>query len=171
MRYADGPTVEVTRRIAAAPDAVWLLASDINLPARFSSEFAGAEWVGGAQGVAVGACFEGHNQHDAIGSWTTTSTIVECDPGRRLAWSVGDVDNPSATWRFDLEPDDDGTVLTFTARIGPGPSGLTPAIEAMPDKEERIIDRRLAEFRRNMEATLDGIAAIAGGERCAPPSN
>jgi uncharacterized protein YndB with AHSA1/START domain len=164
VRYADGPTVEVTRRIAAPADDVWLLVSDINLPARFSSEFAGAEWIGDTKGVALGACFEGHNQHAAIGSWTTTSTIVECEPGRTFAWAVGDVDNPSATWRFDLEPDGDGTHVTFAARIGPGPSGLTPAIVAMPDKEERIIERRLEEFRRNMEATLDGISAIVGGD-------
>jgi hypothetical protein len=154
--------VEVTRCIAAPADDVWLLVSDINLPARFSSEFTGAEWIGGVQSVALGACFEGHNQHDAIGSWTTTSTIVDCEPGRTFAWAVGDVDNPSATWRFDLEPDGDNTRVTFAAQIGPGPSGLTPAIEAMPDKEERIIERRLAEFRRNMEATLDGIAVIVG---------
>ena len=167
MRYVDGPTVAVTRRIAASPDDVWPLVSDINLPARFSSEFTGAEWVGAASGaepaVWLGACFEGHNHHDAIGSWTTTSTVVECEPGRTFAWAVGDVDNPSATWRFDLEPDGDGTQVTFAARIGPGPSGLTPAIEAMPAKEERIIERRLQEFRRNMEATLDGVGALVGG--------
>lgn len=163
MRYADGPTVEVTRRIAAPAADVWLLVSDINLPARFSSEFTGAEWVGGADGAAVGACFEGHNHHDAIGTWTTTSTVVGCEPGRTFAWAVGDAEDPSATWRFDLEADGDGTHVTFAARIGPGTSGLTPAIEAMPDKEERIIERRLAEFRRNMEATLDGIEVLVGG--------
>lgn len=164
MRYADGPTVEVTRRIAASPDAVWQLVSDINVPARFSSEFTGAEWVGGASGGALGACFEGHNRHDAIGSWTTTSTVVGYEPGRTFAWAVGDPTQPSATWRFDLEPDGDGTHLTFAARIGPGTSGLTPALEAMPDKEERIIARRLEEFRRNMETTLDGIASMVGGD-------
>ncbi|HEX4982892.1 MAG TPA: SRPBCC family protein [Ilumatobacteraceae bacterium] len=162
MRYADGPTVEVTRHITAPAGDVWLLVSDINLPARFSSEFTGAEWVGGAHAAVLGACFEGHNHHDAIGTWTTTSTVVECEPGRTFAWAVGDAEDPSAMWRFDLEPDADGTNVTFAARIGPGPSGLTPAIEAMPDKEERIIERRLAEFRRNMEATLDGIAELAG---------
>jgi hypothetical protein len=163
VRYADGPTVEVTRRIAAPADGVWLLVSDINLPARFSSEFTGAEWIGGAQGPVLGACFEGHNRHDAIGTWTTTSTVVGCETGRTFAWAVGDVESPSAMWRFDLEPDGEFTHVTFAARIGPGTSGLTPAIEAMPDKEERIIERRLAEFRRNMEATLDGIAALVGG--------
>jgi hypothetical protein len=46
-------------------------------------------------------------------------------------------------------------------RLGPAPSGLTQAIERMPDREERIIDRRLAEHRGNMEATLRGIKELA----------
>ena len=94
MRYADGPTVEVTRRIAAPTDDVWRLVSDINLPARFSSEFIGAEWVGDAPTVRSAPRFEGHNRHDAIGSWTTTSTIVDFEPGRTFAWAVGDPDAP-----------------------------------------------------------------------------
>ena len=80
MRYADGPTVEVSRRIAASTDVVWELVSDINVPARFSSEFIGAEWVGEASGGALGACFEGQNRHDAIGSWSTTSTLRTRQP-------------------------------------------------------------------------------------------
>jgi hypothetical protein len=31
----------------------------------------------------------------------------------------------------------------------------------MPDKEQRIITRRLSEFRTNMEATLAGVKALA----------
>jgi len=31
----------------------------------------------------------------------------------------------------------------------------------MPDKEERIIARRLEEFERNMQATLEGIKQLA----------
>jgi hypothetical protein len=45
--------------------------------------------------------------------------------------------------------------------MGPGRSGLNIAIDAMPDKEERIIERRLSEHRANMTATLAGIKAIA----------
>jgi uncharacterized protein YndB with AHSA1/START domain len=163
VRYADGPTTTATRHIAAPTAEVWPLICDINLPARFSSEFEGAEWTDDTNAGALGATFEGHNRHDAIGSWTTTSTVVELEPERAFAWAVGDPDDASALWRFQLSPEGDGTTVTFTVRIGPGRSGLTPAIEAMPDKEERIIERRLAEFRRNMEATLDGIAELAQG--------
>jgi hypothetical protein len=45
--------------------------------------------------------------------------------------------------------------------MGPAPSGLTAAIEARPDKEERIVANRLAEWQRNMQATVEGIKARA----------
>ena len=42
MKYADGPTVEVDTLVDAPIDRVWELVTDIELPARFSSEFVGA---------------------------------------------------------------------------------------------------------------------------------
>ena len=35
------------------------------------------------------------------------------------------------------------------------------AIDAHPDKEERVLQRRLAEVQANMQATVDGIRALA----------
>jgi hypothetical protein len=40
---------------------------------------------------------------------------------------------------------------------------LTIAITNMPDKEERIVARRLEEWRRSMQATVEGIKALAEG--------
>jgi hypothetical protein len=164
VRYADGPTVEVAVEIGAAPGQVWALVSDINLPARFSNEFQGAEWQDGVTEPAVGARFTGRNQHPAIGTWQTDPLVIECEPGRVFAYVVGDPDRPSATWRYELEDAAGGcTRLRYSARMGPGPSGLTPAIEARPDREERIVERRLEEWRTNMQATVDGIKALAEG--------
>ena len=39
--------------------------------------------------------------------------------------------------------------------------GINLAIDAMPDKESKILHRRLGEHRANMEATLAGIKALA----------
>ena len=44
-------------------------------------------------------------------------------------------------------------------RMGPGPSGLTPAVLAQPDKEAREIVRRLSEWQYNMQVNLDWIRA------------
>lgn len=160
VRYADGPTTTVAIHIAAPPPKVWELVSDIELPARFSDEFQGAEWIDEPGGE--GARFRGRNRHPELGwEWETICTVTAWDPERRLAYAVGDVETPSATWWFELEDIDAGTRLTMGMRIGPGPSGLTPAIEQMPDKEEKIIARRLADLRRNMEATVAGVKAVA----------
>ena len=159
MRYADTPTAEVEVLVHAPPERVWQLVSDINVPARFSNEFAGAQWLG--DGPCVGAQFKGSNEHPAIGAWQTTSVITRCEPGRIFEWAVGDPEYPSATWRFELLPVDAGVRLTQWCRMGPGPSGLSIAIEAMPDKEERIVSRRLEEFRTNMQATVAGIKQLA----------
>ena len=164
MKYEDGPAVEVEVHIDASPAVVWDLISDITLPARFSLEFQGGDWLDGADGgqPAIGARFVGRNRHQAIGEWQTTCIVVACDRDRVFGWAVGDADNPSASWTFEIDNDDGGGVrLRQRARLGPAPSGLTPAIRAMPDKEERIIGRRLEEHRVNMQATVDGIKAIA----------
>ena len=163
MRYSDSPSVEVDIHIDARPDRVWPLIADINLPARFSTEFQGAHWIDDSTGPAQGARFAGRNRHQATGEWETTCTVTACEAGRLFAWAVGDPGFPSASWSFELEPEGGGSRLRQRARMGPAPSGLTPAIEAMPDKEERIVARRLAEFEANMLATLQGIKALAEG--------
>jgi len=69
--------------------------------------------------------------------------------------------NANATITATLVPDGDGTRLRQWMRLGPGRTLLNDAIERMPEKEERIIDRRLAEHRINMEATVRGIKELA----------
>jgi hypothetical protein len=154
VRYADGPTVSVEVLVDAPPAAVWPYVADINTPARFSEEFQGGEWDDDIH-------FRGRNRHPAAGEWETPCTVVERVENEVFAYVVGDVDHPSASWRFELVPEGGGTRLRQWMRMGPAPSGLTPAIEAMPDKEERIVARRLDEHRFNMLATLAGIKDLA----------
>jgi Polyketide cyclase / dehydrase and lipid transport len=161
LRYGDCPTVQAEVVVAATPEVLWRLVSDIQLPAKFSSEFAGAEWLEGATGPSLGARFVGHNAHPAAGQWDTVSTISAFEPGRLFEWSVGDPDEPSSTWRFTLHPEGAATRLIQWMRMGPARSGINAAIDAMPDKEDRILRRRLDEHRANMEATLQGIKHLA----------
>jgi hypothetical protein len=160
LRLRDAPTTEADVLVAAAPGAVWALVCDIQIPARFSSEFDGGEWLDGASRPALGARFTGRNHHPAVGHWETTSTICEFQPEQVLGWAVGDPGWPAARWRFTLAAQADGTRLTQWVQLGPGPSGISEAIEARPDKESRILYRRLAEHRANMTATLAGIKEL-----------
>ena len=154
MRYADGPTVEVETLIDASPTVVWALVSDISTPVRFSDELQEVCWIHDDR-------FVGRSRHPAIGEWETTCTVVSREPEREFGWIVGDPDHPSAAWRFTLEPAERGTRLRQWMRMGPAPSGLNIAIEARPDKEERIVARRLAEHRANMQTTVEGIKYLA----------
>jgi hypothetical protein len=161
VRYADDPTVRVEIHVAAPPDVVWPLVSDIRLPARFSTELTGAEWAEGTAGPCAGAQFTGYSQHPQAGAWQTTCTVVACEQPQAFGWVVGDPSFPAARWGFELDAENGGTRLRQWAVLGPGPSGLTPAIEAMPDKEERIVGRRLAEHEANMRRCLAGIKELA----------
>lgn len=157
LRYADCPTTEAELRIAAPPAAIWQLVCDIQTSAEFSSEFQGGHWLDDATGPALGARFRGRNFHEARGTWETVSTICEFEPERVLGWAVGDLDVPAARWRFSLEPDGTGTIIRQWMQMGPGESGVSELIALMPDKEHRILRRRLAEHHANMTATLAGI--------------
>jgi hypothetical protein len=163
LRYADCPTTEAELVIAAPPTVVWPLVCDIAMPARFSSEFQGGQWLDGAEEPALGAQFRGRNHHPAAGTWETVSTISEFEPERRFGWAVGDPEVPAARWRFSLEPEGTGTRLRQWMQIGPGQSGISALIEQMPDKEGRILRRRLREHHANMTATLAGVKELAEG--------
>ncbi len=156
-RYADSPTVEAEIDIDAAPDRVWALVSDPLVMPEFSSELQAVEWLDDVDSPAVGSRFRGHNRHDALGEWSTTSHVVECEAPRVFAWAVEDPDSPTATWRFTLEPAGGGTRLRQWVRMGPGRSGLTAAIEQMPDKEQKIVFVRLREFEQGILANLAAI--------------
>jgi uncharacterized protein YndB with AHSA1/START domain len=160
-RYADTPTVEASTWIDADPARVWNLISDIKLMPTLSNELQSVEWAEGTDRPRVGARFVGHNEHEAFGQWSTTSQIVAYDPPREFAWAVGEIENPSATWRFRLTPRDGGTTLSYWMRMGPGRSGLSNAIDSMPDKEEKIVFVRMREFEAAISKTLGAIKRLA----------
>lgn len=160
-RYADNPTVAVSMWIAAEPERVWRLVCDIALMPTLSAELQAVQWLDGADRPRVGAAFIGHNRHPAMGEWTTRSQIIACTEPREFAWTVGDPADPTASWAFQLAPHGNGTTLTYTAQLGPGRSGLSAAIEAMPEKEQKIIFVRLREFEAALTATLAGIKGLA----------
>jgi len=156
-------TARTERTIDAPAERVWGLVTDINLPARFSSEFLGAEWLD--EGPALSARFVGRSHHEALGEWQTTSWVNRYELHRSFGWAVSDPDEPSSSWWFELEEEGTGVRLRQGARMGPAPSGLSIAIAAMPEKEERIVARRLEEFERNMRATLEGVKQLAEAGR------
>lgn len=161
MRYVDTPTAEAEIYVDAPPAVVWKLVTDIALMAELSPELQEACWIAGARGPAVGHRFVGRNFRKHVGEWETTSIVVDCEPERVFAWAVQDVAAPSAIWRFTLRQAGTGTALSQWVQIGPGWSGLSFAIDRMPEMEEWIVAARLREFRAGMEANLASFKQLA----------
>jgi len=108
----------VTVHMAATPDEVWALVSDVTNTGRFSPETFEAEWLDGATGPAPGVRFRGHVRRNGRGPvyWTTCS-IVACEPGREFAFTVGEGNKAVNTWRYRFEPSGDGTDVTESFQL------------------------------------------------------
>ena len=156
---ADGPGTVAEADIKAPIQKVWELVTDINFGAQFSEEFVGARWADGHDGPALGAQFIGSNKHEAIGEWDVPCFVDRYEELAEFGWRTSDVDNPGARWCFHLERIAGATRLRYTVALGPGPSGISAAIDSMPDKEPRILRRRMGEHHKNMQAVVDGIKA------------
>ena len=134
--------------IRATPEQVW---DAITNPTTIAKYFHGAQVDEGP--LEVGAARTSWSP-DRSQLWGD-NTILECDPPRRFAWAVGDPARPSATWRFTLKPDGEGTRLEQWYQMGPARSGLNIAIDAMPDKEQKIVFVRLREHETGMKHNLE----------------
>ena len=105
--------VSVTVHIAAPPEPIWELVSDVTKIGRYSPETFEAEWLDGATGPAVGARFRGHVKRNGRGpTYWTKCTVIASEPGREFAFGVGPGDKPLSVWRYQLQPSGDGTDVT-----------------------------------------------------------
>jgi len=161
VTLADGPGVTVEVDVKAPPDEVWPYIADINLPARFSDEFQGAEWISDEPGV--GATFLGRNRRGDLPEWEVTCHVVGYEENRVFAWNSVDAGDPAAQWSLELVSLAGATRLRFAMVLGPGPSGLTMIIGQMPDMEAKIIANRQKEQAANMRRCVEGIRDLVEG--------
>jgi hypothetical protein len=119
---------EVSLTIAAAPEKVWDLVSDVTRIGEFSPETFEARWTHGATGPAVGARFKGHVKRNGVGPtyWSpcTVTRCVEPDIDGRgvFEFAVGLDGNAWTHWGYRLEPDGpggDSTRVTEYFRLEP----------------------------------------------------
>ncbi len=101
----DPTPISATVEIAAAPEAVWEVVSDLARMPEFSPELRKA-FVLGTPGV--GARILGINRRGVV-AWPTSSRVVRWEPGRAVAWKTRE---SGATWVYELEPTSAGTRVT-----------------------------------------------------------
>lgn len=113
----------VTVHMAAPPEQVFALVSDVTSIGKYSPETFEAEWLDGASGPAVGARFRGHVRRN--GRWPvywTKCRVVACEPGREFAFGVeGSGGKIMNTWRYSMEPAGEGTDVTESFELAPTP--------------------------------------------------
>ena len=146
--------ISVSREVRAEPDLVWAYVSDVTRMGEWSPETTGCRWVGGASGAAVGSKFRGANRN-GWHRWSTTNTVVACEPGRSFAFEtvVGPV--KVARWGYEIEPTETGCTITETWHDQRG--GLAKALGGPTSG----VSDRLAHNRASMETTLERLAAAA----------
>ena len=149
-------TVEISRPIAASPDAVYDAIADVTRMGEWSEECHRCEWHEGVDGPAVGASFDGHNRNGDL-EWTTQGTITVADPGRELVFQCSMRGFHFSTWGYRIEPTAAGCLVTEWSEDLRPDSALefSARMSGVSDRAERN--------RRTMSTTLDRLAAALEG--------
>ena len=143
--------------IAAPPDEVYALVSDITRMGEWSPECVQCTWAKGATGPEVGARFKARNKGGRGPAWGNTPTVTAAEPGHEFAFNRKGPGVGSYTWRYVMEPTTTGTRLTesFDAE-----KVLGPVMTLITEKWTGSSDRD-ADLRRGMTTTLARLKAAA----------
>ncbi|MEJ5256117.1 MAG: SRPBCC family protein [Acidimicrobiales bacterium] len=147
-----GERIEVTREIAASPEAVYAAISDVTRMGEWSEECFACEWHEGFDGPVVGAVFDGHNRNGEH-EWTTQGKVIEADPGRAFAFECSMFDFHFSTWGYRIEPTEKGCRVTeWTEDLRPeSVLEVSQQLSGVVDRAERN--------RQTMSRTLERLAA------------
>jgi uncharacterized protein YndB with AHSA1/START domain len=148
--------IEISRDIAASPEAVYAAISDVTRMGEWSAECHSCEWHDGIDGPVVGATFDGHNRAGDK-EWTTQGTVIEAEPGRAFAFECSMFDFHYSTWGYRIEPTADG------CRVTEWSDNLLPESAIETSKQISGIDDRAARNRETMSGTLERLAAALEG--------
>ena len=147
--------------VAAPPETVYEVISDLPRSGEWSPECEGGEWVAG-EPARVGAVFEGKNSRspDVVawapvvrGTWTTRAEVVAAEPGRTFRWAMLTKagERQDSVWGYDIRPADGGSVLTHHFRMGAPTEGIRSITSGMDEAEKR---RFFREWREKVAADL-----------------
>lgn len=146
--------VETNRRMSATPQAVWEIISDLESMGNLSPENSGGRWEKGVTGVEKGVIFRGKNKN-GFRQWSTKVLITECEPPKKLSFSLRVGGKEWCEWSYQIDAVEDGCIVTESwtdnrtwlgAKIGWIISGVSD---------------RAAHNLKGMEATLKNLAMVA----------
>lgn len=145
------PTARSSIEIAAPPEVVYRIVTDVENVADWAEEAYRCAWRDGAARAEVGAKFRGLNKHNGR-KWAMGCTVTEAEEGSRFAFQVSMLGVPTAWWRYDIEPTPEGCLVTeSTRRLAPNlPTRAASLFLGIGDRDEhnqRNIERSLLRLK------------------------
>ena len=149
--------LEITRDIAATPEAVYAAISDVTRMGEWSEECHTCEWHEGFDRAVVGATFDGHNRNGDK-TWTTQGKVIEAEPGASFVFECSMSDFHFSTWGYRIEPAPSGG-----SRVTEWSENLLPPSAVEVSQQISGITDRAERNRQTMTGTLDRLAAALEG--------
>jgi Polyketide cyclase / dehydrase and lipid transport len=146
------PTAE-SRDIAAPAEKLWSLVSDLPRMGEWSPENAGGKWVKGATGPALGARFKGVNKN-GLRRWSTTVTVVACEPDKVFEFAVTAGPLGVANWRYEFEDTASGGCRVTESWVDHRTAWFATMAKVMGEHSADTAHEQMA-------ATLQNLAAAA----------
>jgi hypothetical protein len=152
---------ESTTHVAATPQSLYSLVSDVTRMGEWSPECVGVTWADGSNAPVVGAQFHGTNRNGE-NEWTTPNTILVADAGREFSWVVGMEDFQVTRWSFVFQPNNGGTDVTERFELGDQAVGFASAVLEAPEGERAaLVEARQKQLVADMEQTLARLKEVA----------
>lgn len=163
MSTPEFPTVgSASVHVNGSPDDVYALLTDLERLPGLSPENQRCEFLGDSTVIDVGAKFRGHNKVGTY-EWHADCVVTVAEPGRAFSYEVPPSFAHATTWRYDIEPDADGTGCTVT-------ESFDAPLLALPDVYPGKIEGRHANLVSGCETTMANLAAAFADERDGGPS-
>lgn len=140
------PLLETSLEVAATPEQVWALVSDLPRMSAWSPQVVRVFLRGGGP-VRLGSRMVNVNRRGLL-VWPTQSKVVRFEPHREVAFTVRE---NGATWSFTLEPTVGGTRIVQRREAA---EGLSPISMRLTDRLLGGQHSFQAELRDGMQLTL-----------------
>lgn len=147
--------------IAAPPDQVYELITDVTRMGEWSPECYRCAWLDDAGTATVGARFRGYNKLGRY-RWRTTAVVTAADRGRSFAFTVvhDKTGRAETSWRYDLAETPTGTLLTESFEFHWCPVGNR--LVELPIPRGSQVNRGILLTLRNLKAAAEGARGSAG---------
>ena len=153
----------VSLHMAAPPDTIYALVADVTRTPEFSPEIVECTWLDGATGPAVGARFKGRNKMPNRPAFSNKPVVTVVEPGRTFAFDRTEPFGGTVEWRYEFEPDADGTLVTESYTVTKPVSRfgwfIIGTLFARKDRQ--------TDLHNGMEQTLERLREVAERDQAA----